>query len=210
MLTYDHNKKTLFCIMGKSSSGKDSIKKKLLEKDDRLVNMVPFTTRPMRDGEVNGIDYNFITNDDYLNMKNIIESRIYNIKKSDGSSDTWIYGHNEPENGSIFLMIGTFESYRVMIDKSMNDNSNYNIIPIYIEISDEERLYRLIMRETNVNKEPNFRELARRYTKDNEDFSLRNLQILGISDACRFCNDILDDCVNEIHTFIKSFIDKED
>ena len=45
----------IFYIMGKSSSGKDSIYRQL-EKDQELglKRLVIYTTRPIRDGEVNG------------------------------------------------------------------------------------------------------------------------------------------------------------
>ena len=51
----------IYCIMGKSSTGKDSFYKKLLE--DRELNLkkiVMYTTRPIRAGEVNGVEYFFV------------------------------------------------------------------------------------------------------------------------------------------------------
>ena len=42
----------LICLMGKSSTGKDTIYKKLLERKDlTLRTVVPYTTRPIRVGE---------------------------------------------------------------------------------------------------------------------------------------------------------------
>ena len=50
----------IYCIMGKSSSGKDTIYKKLAEDADLPVKtLVPYTTRPMRDGETDGVEYYF-------------------------------------------------------------------------------------------------------------------------------------------------------
>ena len=48
----------IFYIMGKSSSGKDTIYKKLLE-SDALLPLVLYTTRPMRENEQEGREYHF-------------------------------------------------------------------------------------------------------------------------------------------------------
>ena len=55
----------IFCVMGKSASGKDSIFKELMhDKSLKLKNIVPYTTRPIRDGEQDGKDYIFCTEAD--------------------------------------------------------------------------------------------------------------------------------------------------
>ena len=42
----------IICLMGKSSSGKDTIYKNLMEdKSLGLRKLIPYTTRPMREGE---------------------------------------------------------------------------------------------------------------------------------------------------------------
>ena len=52
----------IFCILGKSSSGKDTIFKRILEYEElRLKTLVLYTTRPLRLGEVNGREYWFVT-----------------------------------------------------------------------------------------------------------------------------------------------------
>ena len=51
----------LFLVMGKSATGKDHIYKALLEKIPELVSVVPYTTRPMRENEVEGVDYHFLS-----------------------------------------------------------------------------------------------------------------------------------------------------
>ncbi len=48
----------IICLMGKSSTGKDTIFKSLLsDKDLGLKKIVPYTTRPIRAGERNGVEY---------------------------------------------------------------------------------------------------------------------------------------------------------
>ena len=72
----------IFCVMGKSASGKDSIFKELMhDKSLKLKNIVPYTTRPIRDGEQDGKDYIFCTEADVQRLESenkIIELREYN------------------------------------------------------------------------------------------------------------------------------------
>ena len=49
-------------IMGKSSSGKDTIYKKLKENLD-VNTYVMYTTRPIRKGEIDGVTYHYITDE---------------------------------------------------------------------------------------------------------------------------------------------------
>ena len=50
----------IYCIMGKSSTGKDTLFKKILGDESlSLKTIVPYTTRPVRAGEKNGVEYFF-------------------------------------------------------------------------------------------------------------------------------------------------------
>ncbi|MBQ4640170.1 MAG: guanylate kinase [Clostridia bacterium] len=55
----------LLVISGPSGAGKGTIFKKLLQNDDSLSFSVSVTTRGPREGEVDGVDYFFITNEEY-------------------------------------------------------------------------------------------------------------------------------------------------
>ena len=61
----------IYYVMGKSSSGKDTIYKKLLKTYPELHTIVPYTTRPIRDGEQDGVEYFFI---DRLRLSDMEES----------------------------------------------------------------------------------------------------------------------------------------
>ena len=50
----------IFYLMGKSSSGKDSLFKKIKERIPELKNIILYTTRPIREGEQNGVEYHFV------------------------------------------------------------------------------------------------------------------------------------------------------
>ena len=69
-------------LMGKSSSGKDTVYRHLLEwKEVCLKRVVPYTTRPIRAGEAEGEEYHFTDEEGFRELEvsgKIIESRVYN------------------------------------------------------------------------------------------------------------------------------------
>lgn len=58
----------IFYIMGKSASGKDTIYKELIEKMPKFHSIVPYTTRPMREGEKDGVEYFFVDQERFDEM----------------------------------------------------------------------------------------------------------------------------------------------
>ena len=189
----------IFYIMGKNSSGKDTIYKRLLEdKGLDLCNIVLYTTRPMRQGEQPGREYYFVKEESFREFQDqgkIIEARTYQTVYG-----PWIYF--TADDGQIrlekknYLGIGTLESY-------MNMKKYYgeeNVFPLYIEVEDGERLKRAIRRE-ELQPEPKYAEMCRRFLADEEDFSEENLKKAGI--LRRFHNTELESCVNELKNCIQ-------
>jgi len=80
------NKGTLFVIAGPSGAGKTTITKeaiKRLEKDFALSKIATYTCRAPRDGEVNGIDYHFLTQEEFKKKEKdgfFLETTKYNGK----------------------------------------------------------------------------------------------------------------------------------
>ena len=72
---------TLFYIMGKSASGKDSIYQKLQKKEElKLNSLVLYTTRPIRENETDGVEYHFVTEEKLEELEKagkVIELRVY-------------------------------------------------------------------------------------------------------------------------------------
>ena len=67
--------------MGKSACGKDTIYKQILSDGSLpLKTLIPYTTRPIRDGETNGVEYYFLTEEEQQSLERqgkIIELRAY-------------------------------------------------------------------------------------------------------------------------------------
>ena len=190
----------IFYIMGKSSSGKDTIYKKLSERMPELQRIVPYTTRPIRDGEQEGVEYHFVGEDRLREMQEagrVIEVRAYNTK-----CGVWTYF--TADDGQIdlekkdYLVIGTLESFQAL-KKYFGEAK---IVPIYIEVDDGVRLSRALEREQR-EKEPRYEEMCRRFLADSADFSEENLRRAGIWK--RFVNMELERCLEEIGAYIKDF-----
>lgn len=191
----------IFYIMGKSSSGKDTVYKKLIANPSlNLKIIVPYTTRPIRIGETDGVEYHFTDIDGMEKLKadnKIIECRSYNTVYG-----VWYYFTAKDDQINLkyndYLIIGTLESYVNTRDYFGADK----VIPIYIDLDDGERLLRAVNREKS-QTQPKYEELCRRYLADAKDFSEDNLKNAGITRY--FENDNLEKCFDEICTFISSF-----
>jgi guanylate kinase len=184
--------------MGKSSSGKDSIYKCLLEDSDlSFTTVVPYTTRPMRAGETDGVEYHFCTDEEcdrLYGAGSIIELRTYNTVQGLWKYFTVDDGAVRKDNGD-YLYITTLEAYEKLRDHYGNDF----VKPIYIEVEDGLRLSRALSRE-KAQQTPQYEEMCRRFLADAADFSEENLKRDGIEK--RFTNSILRETVQEIKGYI--------
>lgn len=190
-------------LMGKSSTGKDTVFKRLLEdKALGLKNIVPYTTRPIRDGEKNGDEYFFTDEDGYLSLKNqgkIIEDRVYHTFHGLWRYFTVDDGQVQDRDRN-YLMIGTLESYLKLKDYFGADR----MLPVMIELDDGIRLQRALNRE-QAQEAPRYEEMCRRFLADSEDFAEEKIREAGIE--ARFENDDLDRCLGEIRTYISKNAD---
>lgn len=191
----------LFYIMGKSASGKDTLYKLLMDKfKGELSPLVIHTTRPIRNGETNGIEYYFDDELEFHRLKNngrILEERSYEVIFNSEHTTWYYYTVNDHQFGcgKNLLGIGTLESYQ-----SIRNQFGSNVIPIFIDVSNPaDRLRRAIDRESAQQK-PNFVELCRRFIADEEDFSYDNLSANNITKT--FYNENIDCCVKEVQQYI--------
>lgn len=193
----------IFVIMGKSASGKDTIYARLLA-DEALAlhKIVPYTTRPMREGEEEGREYHFTSRETYEELRDagrLIESREYQTVYGPWDYYTVDDGQIDLDTADA-LMIGTLEMYvsvRAYYDrKGLGDR----VIPLYVWVEDGERLQRAIGREQR-EAAPRYEELCRRFLADQKDFSQENLAAAGITEG--FENRDLENTVEEISRYIK-------
>ena len=190
---------TIYCLMGKSASGKDTIYNRLLAMERlHLRRVVPYTTRPMRSGETDGQTYVFCTEQqvaDFEAAGKIIELRAYHTVYG-------IWKYFTADDGQIclaesdYLMIGTLEAYEQIRDYFGMDK----VCPVYVEVDDGLRLQRALDRE-RAQDQSKYAEMCRRFLADEEDFSEENLERAGITK--RFQNTDLDQVTQEIASYMK-------
>lgn len=189
------------CIMGKSATGKDHIYKALLGDETLgLRKVIMYTTRPMREGECDGVEYYFTDDahaDKLADEGRIIEMRTYNTVYGPWKYFTADDGQIDLQNGR-YLVIGTLEAYLKYVKYYGKDV----VMPIYIETEDGIRLERALERERS-QKVPKYKEMCRRFIADCEDFSEENLLAGGI-DVRYENNGDIQDCIDKIKADLMS------
>lgn len=189
----------IFYIMGKSSSGKDTIFKQLQQKLTELSTVISYTTRPIRQGEQEGVEYFFVGTDRLQQLEE--QKKVIELRSYDTVHGIWQYF--TADDGQIalqsnnYLVIGTLESY----EKMREYFGVACMVPIYIEVEDGIRLGRALTRE-QTQKEPKYAELCRRFLADTEDFSAEKLSHAGVGK--RFLNTDLADVIDEITLYIRT------
>lgn len=186
-------------LMGKSGAGKDTIYKQVLEnKEISFCKIIPYTTRPIRVGETNGVEYFFTDEKEFLELKEkgrLIEDREYHT-----CMGVWRYFTVKDEQIDLerknYLMIGTLESY-IRTKEFFGEDS---MVPVLIDLDDGIRLQRALDRE-KTQEYPQYNEMCRRFLADEEDFREEKLKEAGITK--RFVNNDLQECLQEIMLYLK-------
>lgn len=153
------NKYKIIALFGESGTGKDSIKKYLIN-NANMNGMISFTSRPKRDNEIDGVNYRFITKDKFLQLmqkKKILEVSIFNH---------WYYGSSVEDLKRNVPNVGIFNIHGI---SSLLRLKNLEVLPVRIKVTNEkERIIRALNREKN----PNCSEICRRFLADEEDFKV--------------------------------------
>lgn len=144
--------------MGAAGAGKDAVLKALMAQAPHFHEIISCTTRPPREGEVDGVNYHFLSHDDFaeqINQGKMMEVTIFR---------DWCYGTSFDNLVSDKINIGIFNPSGVAM---LMDDTEIDVFPVWIQASDKTRLLRQLNREHN----PDVKEIVRRFTTDEEDFS---------------------------------------
>ena len=188
----------IICLMGKSAAGKHTIFKELMS-DQKLdlTRIVPYTTRPVREGEQDGVEYFFTEEAAFRQLQEdgkVIESRAYHT-----CHGLWRYftvnDRQLQDERRNYIIIGTLEAYRKLQDYFGKER----MLPIMVELEDGTRLQRALDRERG-QECPKYEEMCRRFLADSEDFSEEKISEAGIDR--RFQNDDLHRCLDEIRLYL--------
>ena len=148
----------LFCILGKSGAGKTTV----ADSVSRYTNtplVVTSTSRPIREGEINGVDYFFRSRKELVDLHKqglLAEYNIYN---------NWLYATEVSQvdlSNSSKIIVVDINGY----EQLKNVVGEENVVGIYLSVSDKERLLRALNREDK----PNCGEICRRFMSDKDLF----------------------------------------
>ena len=187
-------------LMGKSSTGKDTIYQRILQNNIfGLKRFVPYTTRPIRSNEKNSVEYFFTDEEGFKRLKK--ENRIIEDRAYDTFHGLWRYFTVNDEQLDLennnYIYIGTLESY-VNTKKYFGEEK---VLPVLIELDDGIRLERALNREKK-QENPKYEEMCRRFLADSVDFSEEKVKAAGIEK--HFYNQDLEECLREIQEYLKA------
>ena len=199
----------IFCLLGKSSTGKDNIFSILIADPQlSLRRLVTYTTRPIRTGEEEGREYHFVSEEEYRRLENaglVVEERAYHTVYGLWRYFTVADGNIDLTESSC-LTVGTLESFTALREYCRKNSGRpgfgageKTVVPLYIEVADGERLKRAYLREEQ-QEEPKYVELCRRFVADTADFAPEKLAAAGITDRDTFENPDgkLDECIRAL------------
>ena len=140
--------KKIFALLGYMSVGKDTILKQVLKDIDDVKPIISTTTRPMRKGETEGVEYYFIDDVEFFRRgTDFVEQRIYHTKVKENGVEknaTWRYGieRMELEKDDYLIVIVDSVGYKEL----KNYVGNNKIVPIFISAPQEELKARALAR----------------------------------------------------------------
>lgn len=147
----------MIVITGKSCSGKTSIVNSMEQRGWEKV--VSYTTRPKRKEEIDGVDYHFIKENDFINkIENnlFVEHQVYNT-----AFGKWYYGTSkESLIGDNKVVVLTSIGLRQLKEKM----KLLDIVSFYIDVCEP------VQRKRLINRGDNKKELERRINSDENDF----------------------------------------
>ena len=185
----------IYVVVVKSSTGKDTLFQMLASDFDlSLKTLVGYTTRPIRDGEKEGLQYHFVSKDQLEHLKKeklVIHHCAYNTAHGIWDYFTVNDGQINLTKKCDYIITGTIESFCQIRDYFGKDT----VIPLYIEVETGERMQRALNRERK-QEQPKYIEMCRRFIADEEDFTEENIEKAEI--RIRYHNDDLNHCYQEI------------
>ena len=156
--------KNILILCGKAASGKDTLKRYIVEALElsgiEFNNVVNTTTRPPREGEVDGVNYHFCSAEE-------MTKKILNDEMAEAVLfNDWVYGTENKALSEDKLNVGIFNLEGI---EALRQNPNHNIFAVYLDVEDSVRLIRYLNRE-NMTKEK-INEMFRRYKADEIHFA---------------------------------------
>ena len=187
----------IVALMGEAGAGKDSLMRSALDVLDqkghasKIHEIISCTTRPMREGEVNGVNYFYYTPDQFSGK--IISGEMLEFVQFNG----WWYGTSyESIRGDNIINIGVFNPTGI---RELIDSGECEVFVFWVRVSDKQRLMRQLTRE----EDPNVKEIIRRFGADTQDFSHINFDYVELTNETLEDYDAaVDQIVGQVQTLL--------
>ena len=177
-------------IIGPSAVGKDTMINKLIKKYPEIIYKLPsYTTRPMREKEIEGIDYFFVTKEDFFKLKD--EGKLFGIQEYNNN----YYASNKSKlkeivkDGKKIIIL----NYNIETANTVKDEMDFNYIAL-LPPSENELKNRLIKRKTKPE------EIEKRMNN-----SIKEIQKINRANYInyRLVNDDEEETFNELVKYMK-------
>lgn len=169
-------KYNVVAIVGKSGSGKDTLLHKIMKYEPNYNEIISCTTRPPREEEIDGVNYHFLSVEDFcakIERKEMLEFTSFN---------NWGYGTAVDALAPDKINVGVFNPDGV---RALKGIENIKLVVISLLCDDKIRLLRQLNREEH----PNVKEIIRRYHTDEEDFNSHKDIYCDVINFAVFNND---------------------
>ena len=158
----------LILLIGCMASGKDTILKEMIN-EGYAEPVISHTSRPMRKGEKEGIEYHFVSAEEMLKMKENNEFIEFKSYKA-ANNEKWYYGVNKNS-----LEKGLSKNYILIVDitgmrqikEYFKDDKNMEITTIFLDVDKETRRKRAIRRDDMTLEK--VKEIERRLKADDKE-----------------------------------------
>jgi len=142
----------LITLTGVTASGKDTLLKEVCKVNKDLIPIISWTTRPKREGETEGVEYHFVSKEEFLKEYNkeghgdFVEAREYNTK-----SGKYYYGVNKnsidlTKDGDYIVIL---DSQGVRSMRYFCKENNIELVSYYIDCDYRNVILRSLDREPN-------------------------------------------------------------
>ena len=177
-------------ILGPSAVGKDTLINRLKTKYPDVIYKLPsYTTRPRREGEIHGVDYFFVTKEEFMQLK--VEGMLFGIQEYNNN----YYASNKKkleealaDKKKIIIL-----NYNIETANAVKDDIDFNFVAL-LPPSEDELKRRLIKRKTKAE------EIEKRMAN-----SIREIQLINEANYInyRLVNDYEERAFNKLESHLK-------
>ncbi len=139
----------LVILSGVSGAGKDTIKKELIKRMENVISLPSFTSRGPRPGEEEGVQYHFITKDEFKERIKKGEFYEYDIHHENYYGTSRKLMNEKIQSGKIIVKDIEVNGTENLIKTLKNETK---LVTIFLKVDKEELKHRLINRGDNLSE----------------------------------------------------------